>query len=206
MKGKAWVCCSFSDKITITNPCRNVQPPRLYVYKSTFRDGTQTANVPGLVELLVYGDGTCGGTTDIRGFIIDDNNGELIAPQDSTLADGSSLNIDAGYVRFANHNNWAAVPNGSIITIYESGHSFNSGIASISDPTDANQDFNYILNLDNTTYFTGHSSQWDFANQVNTYAGTSINPSWQLIEANGKADGMQVRYPEGDYCHGFAYG
>ena len=70
-----------------------------------------------MVELFVYGDGTCEATTDLRGYIIDDNNGQLIPGQDTTLTNGDSLNVDPGFIRFTDDPNWAAVPNGSIISI-----------------------------------------------------------------------------------------
>lgn len=199
-------CCDLSDKI-ILNECPIViDPPKVYVSKSTFRDGSNINNVPGIVELLVYGDGQCGGTTDIRGYMLDDNNGQLIPPQDSTQTNGSGLNVDEGYIQFANNQVWASVPNGSIITIYESGHPLNSNLVTLDDPTDANQDFNYIVGLENSNYFGGKNSTWDYAKQYNTYDGSSANLGWQLIEANGGGDAMQVRYPDGKYCHGVSFG
>ena len=200
-------CCTFSDSIYVTTPCPvDSFPPRIYVYKSTFRDSANTSSVPGLVELLVYGDGTCGDSTDIRGYIIDDNNGELIPPQDSTLQDGSTIHVDTGYIKFADHSNWAAVPNGSIITIYEPSHSLNEGLAEIDDPTDSNSDYNYIVSAENSTYFTGHHSSWNYDDQRIDYDSSTLSLSWELIEANGGAGAMQVRYPDGDYCHGISYG
>ena len=176
------------------------------MYKSTFSDGNYQSQVPGLIELLVYGDGTCGNTVDLRGFILDDNNGELLPPQDSNLVDGSTLHVDPGYIQFADHPNWAAVPNGSIITIYESTHALNVSLSSQADPTDANQDFHYLLALENATYFSAYTSSWDVAIQATPYNGTAVSPSWSLLQMDGGADAMQVRYPEEDYCHGFAYG
>lgn len=199
-------CCSFSDKITINDECPPLSPPDIFVSKSTFRDGSNASTIPGMVELLVYGDGNCESTTDIRGFIIDDNNGQLILGQDSTLTNGAALHVNDGFVKFSNDPNWAAIPNGSIITIFESGHALNTSLLSIEDPTDSNQDFHYILALENPTYFEGSTAQWDYNLQHNTYQGGATQPSWSLIEANGETDAMQVRYPDGTYCHGFSYG
>ncbi len=199
-------CCTFTDKIHLRDVCPPITPPKIYVLRSTFRDNTHTSTIPGMVELLVYGDGTCEATTDLRGFIIDDNNGQLIPGQDTTLVNGDSLNIDPGFIKFGNVPNWAAVPNGSIITIFESGHALNTALSSNEDPTDSNLDFHYLLALENPNYFEGSTSQWDFSKQYNTYQGTTVSPSWTLIEANGETDGMQVRYPDGSYCHGFSYG
>ncbi|MEM9820154.1 MAG: hypothetical protein AAF985_03750 [Bacteroidota bacterium] len=199
-------CCSFDDKISITTPCPTILPPKVFVHKCTFRNTDEFGVVPGIVELLVYGDGSCGGTTDLRGYILDDNNGELIPPEVPNLVNGNSLNIDPGFIRFSQNTNWAAVPNGSIITIYEGGHALNASLASASDPTDANGDFNYIVALNNASYFTGYTAQWNSAKQVSPYSGSAIAPTWSLIEASGGADAMHVRTPAGLYSHGFSYG
>ena|GEM_PF-5437343 len=204
--GQKVPCCILTDKFFVGDYCRQLLPPKVFTYRSTFRDPANINNIPGLVELLVYGDGSCGGTTDLRGFILDDNNGELIPPQDSNLIIGSTLNIDPGYIRFSNHQNWASIPNGSIITIYESRHALNNSVTSLDDPTDINGDFHYVLGLENSVYFNGYTTTWDFTKQTTPYVEHPTTLGWNLIEANGRADAMQVRYPDGTYCHGFSYG
>lgn len=65
------------------------------------------------VELIVAGAPTCQSpvpTQDLRGVIIDDNNG--------TFQSGSSAGIAAGAIRFRNTAFWQAIPQGTIIVIY----------------------------------------------------------------------------------------
>jgi len=199
-------CCSFNETTQIIAPCGVIKEPKVYVHKSIFTDDQNQSHVPGRVELLVYGNGICGETTDLRGYIVDDNNGELIYSADSTLTDGNALNVTPGYLLFSDDPNWATVRNGSLITIYESGHGMNSEMQPLDDPTDANGDFHYVLSAENSSYFRGVTSSWSFDNQMNTYSGTMMAPSWDLIRPDGIAGAMQVRYPDGSYCHGFSFG
>src|SRR5437868_3595569 len=64
------------------------------------------------VELVVVGTPTC--TTipcfDLRGYIIDDNNG--------TFASGAGTGIANGCVKLSNDALWSCVPAGTIILIY----------------------------------------------------------------------------------------
>jgi hypothetical protein len=199
-------CCYFQETVYIVSPCRYISPPKVYTRKSTFSESSYGAQVPGVVELLVYGDGSCGDTTDIRGYILDDNNGELISSKDSNLVTGSSLNIDAGYVRFADRANWADVPNGSLITLFDPNHALNDSLALLADPTDSNNDFHYIVSIEDSTYLEGKNTTWVYGKQSITYDSTDTPLSWSLIEPDGEAGAIQVRYPNGDYCHGFSFG
>lgn len=202
-------CCSFNEKLFLSNPCGQIlvkDPPRVFVSKSTFSDEASGPQVPGLVDLLVYGDGVCGETTDLRGYIIDDNNGELIYSDQTNFTDGSALNVSPGYLRFSNDLNWAAVPNGSIITVYDPSHSLNNFVALLDDPTDVNNDYHYVLSAENSSYFRGMTSGWNINDQLATYTSTLIAPSWELVRPGGGAGAMQVRYPDGEYCHGISFG
>ncbi|GAB4093491.1 Ig-like domain-containing protein [Flaviaesturariibacter terrae] len=88
-------------------------------------------------EFVVAGTPTCTQTTlDLRGWIIDDNNGWIAA--------GSGQGIAAGCIRFANVANWSAVPYGSIILVYNEKDKASS-ITLPDDPTDANNDKVYVL-------------------------------------------------------------
>lgn len=65
------------------------------------------------VEFVVYGttSGCSGtGTSDLRGVVMDDNNG--------LFQSGSGAGVAQGAVRFANISFWSAVPYGTIIVIY----------------------------------------------------------------------------------------
>src|ERR1700744_4798138 len=67
------------------------------------------------IELVVMGHKSCSGDTcaDIRGWIIDDNNGWYGASGNQGIA--------PGHIRFGYDPNWSCVPYGSIILIYNNG-------------------------------------------------------------------------------------
>jgi gliding motility-associated-like protein len=86
------------------------------------------------IELLVVGNRTCtDSTADLRGWIVDDQNGWY----------GNS-NSTPGHYRFKNDVNWAAVPFGSIILLYNANDK-NASITLADDPTDVNNDLAYIV-------------------------------------------------------------
>jgi len=88
-------------------------------------------------EFVVVGTRTCtDSTADLRGWIIDDNNG--------WVQSGAGTGIAAGAIRFANNPAWARVPYGSVILVYNE-QDKNPRITAPDDPTDANQDYTYIL-------------------------------------------------------------
>ncbi len=89
------------------------------------------------IELLVVGTRTCtDSTADLRNWIFDDHNGWY---------GGSGTGIAAGHYRFKNISEWEAVPYGSIILIYNDGDRNLKIPAGSDDPTDANNDYVYIL-------------------------------------------------------------
>jgi gliding motility-associated-like protein len=89
------------------------------------------------MEFVVVGTRTCtDSTADLRGWIVDDNNGWVEA--------GSGQGIAAGAIRFANVANWSKVPYGSIIVIYNEDDK-NTKITIADDPTDANHDYVYVM-------------------------------------------------------------
>lgn len=65
------------------------------------------------VEFIVVGSPTCQTPVqcmDLRGIVIDDNNGEFAA--------GSGTGIATGAVRFANISFWSCIPQGTLILVY----------------------------------------------------------------------------------------
>jgi len=65
------------------------------------------------VEFVVTGNPTCQTPVpcrDLRGIVMDDNNG--------TFAPGSGTGIATGAVRFANNTFWSCIPQGTIIVVY----------------------------------------------------------------------------------------
>ncbi|GAA4339092.1 hypothetical protein GCM10023184_35970 [Flaviaesturariibacter amylovorans] len=96
-------------------------------------NGTERA----YAELLVVGTRTCTDSTlDLRGWILDDNNG--------WVKSGAGTGIAPGALRFANVAAWQKVPYGSIILVYNDNDK-NSSITLPNDPTDANRDYVYVV-------------------------------------------------------------
>ncbi|MFB6456352.1 Ig-like domain-containing protein [Chitinophaga sp. Hz27] len=95
-------------------------------------------------ELVVAGTRTCTQTTaDIRGWIFDDQNGWY---------GGTGTGIAQGHMRFANDPNWAAIPFGSIIVLYNA-DDVNTVIASKLTPDldDSNHDGVYVVPIGKTS-------------------------------------------------------
>lgn len=130
------------------------------------------------VELLVIGNPTCASSTvDLRGWIIDDNNG--------WHASGSGTGIAPGHVRFANIPQWANVKIGTLILIYNDADVSTATAALTPDETDANADCRYILPISSTTL---EKNTTDPNTTSSSYAGAtySTTGTWTpLGMANG---------------------
>lgn len=139
------------------------------------------------VEFVVVGTPTCQTpvpTIDLRGVVIDDNNG--------LFATGSGTGIASGAVRFANNIFWSAIPQGTIIVVYN-----NSDINPSLPPNDASMtDNNCRLVLPaNSPLLEGQSTSP--TTSITTYPATASwvagNGTWsQLGMANG-GDSFQIR-------------
>ncbi len=100
-------------------------------------------------ELVVVGTRTCTQTTaDIRGWIVDDQNGWY---------GGNSTGIAQGHLRFTNSNVWKNVPFGSIIVLYNANSTASPSDVNTTikntlpdDPDDANGDGVYVIPIFNS--------------------------------------------------------
>ena len=157
------------------------------------------------IELLVVGEPAT--TVDLRGWIIDDNNGDF---SDGT---GQDLGISSGYVSFANHCNWEKVPVGAIIVLYN-GEDPNPALPP-DDPYDINGDGIYVLPISGGTavgcstplpneLLKAHGAIPNLINSA--YPMTNQDPCWSLLSFRNMADAVQVREPSGNYFHGMSYG
>lgn len=139
------------------------------------------------VEFVVVGNPTCQTPVpciDLRGYVIDDNNG--------TFASGSGMGIAPGAVRFANDPFWSCVPQGTLIVVYNNGER-NPAIP----PDDLSlTDGNCRLIIPvNSNLFEGQTTS-----PTNAIATYPANPNWivgggtwsQLGMANS-GDSFQVR-------------
>jgi len=141
------------------------------------------------IELLVYGTRTCtDSTADLRGWIVDDQNGWY-----------GITSASPGHYRFSNNIQWAAVPIGSVILLYNAADK-NAAITVADDPSDSNHDYIYIVPVGNplieqnnsepdnfsgagysyppasaTTNYTASNNQWGFVAGINNTGGDVIS-------------------------------
>jgi hypothetical protein len=157
------------------------------------------------IELLVVGYGDCQPVVDIRNFIVDDNNGDF-----TDRAQGSvweKTGIAHGHVRFANIPRWASVPVGSLILLYDPARK-NGAIQLPNDPSDANGDKVYVVpinddGIEGTYMYPTPQNPLEYRPTTTIY---EWNMTWKAIELLDDRDAIQVRYPNGQYCHGISYG
>lgn len=201
------VCRStFTVKIEADSRCRLIPPDPEDQLLAINEFGT----IPGdtssqYIELLVTGGGDCGGYSDLRGIIIDDNNGDLIpAGQFIHKYNRHLIGINEGFIYFAYHEAWAEVPNGSLIVLYSKRDA--GGVLPPDDPYDADEDHVYVLSFAEETLFRGKTSEWNEAEKEEEYQGILDEITWDKILISGPADGIQVRLPSGDYMHGLSTG
>mgnify|MGYP000104583883 CR=1 FL=1 len=132
------------------------------------------------VEFVVVGTPTClQQCVDLRGWIIDDNNG--------FHAQGSGTGIAQGCIRFRNIPQWACVPFGSIILVYNESEK-NTSISLADDPTDANNDKVYIIPA-NSNVLEGNA-QFPSVPNGSSYTGfTFTTPAqWVFVEMGNGND------------------
>jgi len=149
-------------------------------------------------ELAVVGNP--GELVDIRGWIVDDHSGSFSC--------GSSNGIASGHLRFAIHSNWACVPAGSLILIYNSS-SPNVNISLADDPTDSNNDGVYVLPVTSSPYLEANTSN-PSSSSCNQYTGSYSAPTnWQPVglgnskDAAGTVDPTNLTGPFHTVGYGF---
>ncbi|MDB5205835.1 MAG: type sorting protein [Flavisolibacter sp.] len=158
------------------------------------------------IELLVSGKRTCNDSTaDIRGWIVDDQNGWY-----------GTVSLTQGHYRFSDILNWAAVPIGSLILLYNSAaNGKNNSITLSDDPTDANKDFIYVVPINSSAFLeeydnepsslTGPVYVYPPATTTLGYTGTS-NLWIQHIALNNGSDVICTISPQDRTKHYFSIG
>ena len=146
-----------------------------------------TSGAKEYVEFVVVGNATCQTpvpTIDLRGVVIDDNNG--------LFATGTGTGIASGAVRFANNVFWSAIPQGTLIVVYN-----NSDINPLLPPNDASMsDNNCRLVLPaNSSLLEGQSISP--TTSVTTYPATASwvagSGSWSQLGMANSNDSFQIR-------------
>ncbi len=152
-----------------------------------------------------------GSGLDIRGWRVDDNNGDFACDPISDVG------IATGHIRFNYASEWANVPYGSIILLYNN-VSKNSMITMPDDPTDANNDGVYIVpvNYLNIEYCAGvPRAAGQSCGNVGATADPSYNCPYPFYNGNpwttrirlaDLGDAAQTRRADGTYFHGISYG
>lgn len=135
---------------------------------------------------------------DLRGYIIDDNNGDF-----SVDVQGGASGITPGHFRFSSSTAWQSVPVGSIILIYN-GDDKNPAIQVADDPTDADNDDVYVL-PSSSDLIVGNSKNPSSNNNSYDPKEPEI-ASWLSLSMYDKGDAIQVRTPEGKFMHGISFG
>jgi hypothetical protein len=145
--------------------------------------------------------GRCGETVDVRGYIIDDNNGTFTTDYSAPTGTG----IAGGHLRLTNHTQWSAIPVGSLIVVYNEDDP-NASLPA-DDPFDADNDSLYVIphkfsDLLEINTTIPNTSVPDSNYTPAVYGSTS----WSALNIRNAGDAIQVRMPDGVYFHGVSYG
>ncbi|MEO8588719.1 MAG: hypothetical protein ABI432_05070 [Flavobacteriales bacterium] len=163
----------------------------------------ELSNGPSLtkeyVELVVVGPACT--NVDIRNIKVDDNNGTIYNGFGTSLT-GSG--VSAGHIRFSNAAQWASVPTGSIILIYN--NTDLNALLPADDPSDtAPADKRYILPA-NHALLQGCPT-WPNAITTSGYFNCAWGAgNWNHLGFRNQGDAAQSRDALGRYFHGISYG
>ncbi|MFT5858446.1 MAG: hypothetical protein ACI865_000533 [Flavobacteriaceae bacterium] len=195
---------STAFTITQSTPCLPSIPVGLIINEwSNGASGLPGGGNREYYEFVVAGE--CGSSVDIRGYILDDNNGTFTAPASYS---GTSSGIAPGHFRFTFDAQWAAIPVGSLIVVYNR-NDINPNVPA-DDPTDSNVDSLYVVGHDHATLFERctafpTSASPDSVYTPCAYAVSPLN-GWGPLSLRNGGDAIQVRNPDGSYYHGVSYG
>ena len=149
------------------------------------------------IELLVLGDSLCG-SVDLRGLIIDDNNGEF-SRHKSKIGSG----ITPGHLQLADLDVWSNVSPGSRLRIYD--HRGETGAPwQSADEYDQNGDGVHVIPSNSFTlagfgeHPNIHSARYEVSHPTD---GT-----WAFISGFSGGDAIQIRSANGEILDGFSYG
>lgn len=160
------------------------------------------------MEFLVVG--TPATTVDLRGVVMDDNNGDFSG---GAVA---STGIAQGYVSFENHCTWEKVPVGSLITLFNNDDLNLSITLANNDSSDRDENDAFQLPVSrefatcNTStpnaYLHGNNLVPDVGNAA--YAAPNFDPCFGMISLRNGGDAVQVRSASPSFAlqHGVSFG
>ena len=139
------------------------------------------------VEFIVAGTPTCQTPVpclDLRGVLIDDNNGYF--------APGSGTGIAAGAVRFANIPFWSCIPQGTLIVVYN--ESDINPLLPSDDVSMADGNCRLIIPI-NSILFEGQSAGPTSSSSVYPPSASWIagNGAWSQVAMSNSNDSFQIR-------------
>lgn len=150
------------------------------------------------IEMLVVG--TPCSTMDIRGWVIDDNNGSF------SNGHQNQTGVAPGHIKFSNNSLWSNISIGTIILIYNGADTSSSIYTNNltyfdNDPTDYKLLFS-IINTD-STYFIGNSTSPNSSSS--SYSSLRVMPDWSQISLRNSYDAVQIRDNNYNYYHGISF-
>lgn len=150
------------------------------------------------VELVVTGTVTCAGipTVDLRGWFIDDNNGNH--------ATGAGTGIAAGCIHFTNDPLWSAVPIGTIIVVYNDVDL--NPLVPAQDLSLNDGNCRLIIPAGNCTLLEQHASQPSTANATYPTTGFISCGLWTTTSMANTDDSYQTINPAGTMVHAVSWG
>lgn len=152
------------------------------------------------IELLVCGPACT--NVDLRGWKVDDNNGVLM----NGFATSQTISgVSTGHLRFSNAAQWAAVPVGSLIVIYNNADL--NPLVPPNDPSDLSPANKVYVLPANSTLLEGCSTAPSAAGTALYSSGCTYGAAnWNYITTREAGDAVQTRDPKGRYFHGISYG
>lgn len=182
------------DNVQLTIP---FSPPGTGLIVNEMSNGPSGAKE--YMEVIVVGPACT--NVDIRGIKFDDNNGVIHNGFGNTLANsGTAL----GHLRFASVAQWAAVPTGSIILVYN--NTDLNALLPPDDPADTSpNDKRYILPVNHAS-IQGCGSSPNPASTSGYNACAYGAGNWNYMSFRNEGDAGQTRDPQGRYFHGISYG
>lgn len=174
-------------------------------------------------------------TVDLRGWILDDNNGDFTDCPGSDNGALAGTGIAPGHLRFKIDPIWEAVSVGTIILIYAANPNIPAEQADIGglavDYDDSNCDLLRVVPINASNIFIEYESNIPFSSNSGNPADNTVCPNGANPTAEGSplytpatyvglkddtfldhfqfrndGDACQVRQADGSYFHGIAYG
>jgi gliding motility-associated-like protein len=150
------------------------------------------------VELIVVGTPTCSAipTLDLRGWYIDDNNGNH--------ATGTGTGIATGCVRLSQDPFWSAVPIGTLIVFYNDAD-LNASIPA-QDLSMADGNCRLVIPISNCQLLEKNSSLPSTATATYPTTGFTTCGNWTNISMANSDDSFQTLDPSGNLFHSVSWG